>query len=759
VRFVEPRVRFVRGLLALLLAASARAEAPAIEGVVRDELGAPVAGAELELVPSDREGASLRARTGPDGRFRVEAPAGTYALVASALSLGSTALSVTLPAPAPLVVTLRASEKSESYTVTARRARQALVERSVGVEELQRIPGTQGDALKVVQNLPGAARAPFGLGALVLRGAAPRDSKVFVDGIEVPQLFHFGGLVSVYNSDMIEAIHVYPGGFGVRYGRTDGGLVEVESRRAARDGAHGALDVNFIDATGLLQGPVSERWALAGAVRRSYIDAILAAVLPESQDTDLTLAPRYYDYQARADAVSRGGGSVWSLKAFGSDDGLEFVRQRPQVLLPEERDAFSTHTYFHRLVADWSYAASPTFSSTLTPYIGLDQVAVRFREHYVNQKRGLLGLREEVVAGPGERQLRLGIDALAAIHRMEATLSRLSVTGEINPDEPLDVVGSDTRALGDVAAYAELRRRWRPWLETVAGLRASGHTATEELTLDPRLTVREPMGEATTLQESVGTYHQAPTEAELDPRFGNPDLDSSWALQTSAGVERRLPWRSGVEATAFSNFFFALAVPAGGRGELGPAREIFAPQIGTLGRQVNDGRGRSYGLELLLRRDPGGRFHGWLAYTLMRSERREHPGEPYHTFVFDQRHILTLLGTVRLGRGFEAGARFRLISGNPYAPVTDSYFNADFGDYVRVYGEPFSARLPMFHQLDLRLDKTWRFRTFAIDAYLDVQNVYYHSNPEAIIYNYDATQTGYVRGLPILPSFGVKGWF
>ena len=65
---------------------------------------------------------------------------------------------------------------------------------------------------------------------------------------------------------------------------------------------------------------------------------------------------------------------------------------------------------------------------------------------------------------------------------------------------------------------------------------------------------------------------------------------------------------------------------------------------------------------------PDGRFFGWLAYTLSRSERRDNPGDALHLFQYDQTHILTVLGSYKLGRGWEVGARFRYVTGDPYTP-------------------------------------------------------------------------------------------
>jgi hypothetical protein len=65
--------------------------------------------------------------------------------------------------------------------------------------------------------------------------------------------------------------------------------------------------------------------------------------------------------------------------------------------------------------------------------------------------------------------------------------------------------------------------------------------------------------------------------------------------------------------------------------------------------------------------------------------------------------------------------------------------------------------LPLFHQLDVRIDKTWTFATWKLGAYLDLQNAYNRSNADAANYNFNYTQESYRAGLPIIPSIGLRG--
>ena len=63
----------------------------------------------------------------------------------------------------------------------------------------------------------------------------------------------------------------------------------------------------------------------------------------------------------------------------------------------------------------------------------------------------------------------------------------------------------------------------------------------------------------------------------------------------------------------------------------------------------------------------------------------------------------------------------------------------------------------MFHQLDIRIDKTWYFQEgVKMSAYLDVYNSYNQGNVEGVSYNYNSTLSTFATGVPILPSLGMR---
>jgi hypothetical protein len=288
-------------------------------------------------------------------------------------------------------------------------------------------------------------------------------------------------------------------------------------------------------------------------------------------------------------------------------------------------------------------------------------------------------------------------------------------------------------------------------LKLLPSVRVDYASDVREWTVSPRFAARYDVVHGyprTTLKGGAGLYQQPPQPYESTAPFGTRNLASNRAVHTSLGVEQELLPQVEVSVEGFYKSLDRLVDQrpdaTGGQGGV---------------TYTNSGEGRIYGGELLLRYKPDSRFFGWLAYTLSRSERRSDPSEAFRTFDYDQTHILTALGSYRVGRGWEVGARWRYVTGNPYTPTRSAIYDADAGAYSPINATPFSGRDDAFHRLDVRVDKTWTFASWKLGAYLDVQNAYYRANPEGRSYSYNYARSTAVQGLPILPVIGLRGEF
>jgi len=286
-------------------------------------------------------------------------------------------------------------------------------------------------------------------------------------------------------------------------------------------------------------------------------------------------------------------------------------------------------------------------------------------------------------------------------------------------------------------------------VKLVPGVRVDYAKDVERWDISPRVNGRYILIEGypqTTLKGGVGVFQRPPEFQESIPPFGTEGLRSNRSIHYALGVEQDLTRKIDVSVEGFYKKLDLLVARA-------------PDESGTY-TYNNLGSGYVVGSEMLLRYKPDEDFFGWIAYTLSRSMRREAPGEELRFTTFDQTHVLTALGSYRLGRGWEFGARYRIVSGNPYTPIVGSIFDANSATYAPIEAsEPYSERFPIFTQLDVRVDKAWQFKDWKLSTYLDIQNVYYAQNVQDYEYNFNYTKKSPVSGLPIIPSIGVRGEF
>jgi TonB family protein len=736
-----------------------KTERPAPPALVENLLGrvlaagtnAPLAGATATARAQD--GTVYTVTTAPDGKWGFTGlPPGVYHIAVSLLGYATDQTDEAVePGKATEIVFHLFIEVGEEVTVKGSRPPREVTRRTVTMEEINRIPGTSGDAIRSLENLPGVGRPPGLLGVLIVRGSAPQDTQIFVDGTAIPIIYHFGGLSSVIPTEMLEKIDFYPGNFSSEYGRAMGGIVDVGLRSPKDDGKfHGFAQVDLIDARVFAEGPLLhvksvpflDGWNFMVAGRRSWVD-VWAKPLLDSLGATVTAAPVYYDYQAMIEKKWKD--SSFRVTFFGDDDRLALILTSVDPTDPSLAGGISDHTGFWRVQARYQTRLSDSTTLKITPAYGTDTLDINLGTNYLHLSQQELTLRSEVsqkiVKGV---TANFGLDLLYIPYNVSAQFPPASPAGEPPPGPFLSrpaVTTSSSQTLNRPGFYTEFELV--PWRggRIVPGVRFDYSSNDSQWDAAPRLSMRQDLTSGfprTTLKGGVGVFFQPPQPFETDPVFGQLGLKDNRAIHYDVGVERQIT----------RNIDFSL--------------EGFYKQLDQLvvTSYLNEGTGRVIGMETLLRYNPDKHFFGWIAYTLSRSTRTEPPDYVERLFQYDQTHILTVLGSYKLGHGWEFGARFRLVSGNLYTPMTYGFYDENVGAQLASTAyPPYGERLPLFDQLDMRVDKTWKFRTWKLGAYLDAQNVYNRSNPEGTGYNYNFTKTSYIDGLPFLPSLGIRAEF
>lgn len=733
----------------------------------------PIEGAKISV-----EGVG-EATTDAEGHFEFkEVPLGPIKVTIDAPGLTVVSTDETLEPLKKLTVKYSLEPKEEAadgeesdleVVVVAPRIKKELTSTEIKAEEGRRIPGTGGDTLKVVQNLPGVARASFGSGQLVVWGAAPNDTRIYVDNVRIPLLYHGGGLRSTVNSDLVRAINLTPGGYGAEYGRGLGGLVTIDTRSLRNDRTHGYVAADVIDASAMVEAPIGQHTRVALAARKSYL-AETINVFTKKDVNDFVPIPNYYDAQFKLSQDLRQNESV-DVIGIISRDTLTRTVTNPD---PAQVKSQDTLTGFNRFGITYKRQFEDGTNLTFTPWGGTDHSrslsSFGGTPTVLDVKSAEFGIRAQWRGRVAEHvALVVGLDAEGS----HATLARRgSVTlppreGDVAVfgQQPGDQVNADdwTTTIGSLAPYVQLDASLlQGKLHIIPGMRVepfvvSGSRQTpvvgdtpsigfahQDTVPQPRLNVTYQMLPKLGFKAAVGMYAQAPVGDDLSAVFGNPQLGISHATHVLGGVTFKLRDDVSLEQVLFYSHSTDLAVRS----------DSTTPKLARA--LLQEGEGRAFGTQVLLRKELSARFFGWISYTLMRSERLDHPGGQYRLFDYDQTHVAAVVGSYDLGKGFELGGRVRYSTGYPRTPVTGAFYSSRRDLYEPSFGSHNSIRIPPFLQLDARFAKRFQWSWGKAEAFVDVQNVTDRSNPEEIVYNYTYQKRGYISGLPVLPVVGAR---
>jgi TonB family protein len=710
---------------------------------------AAIAGAEVRAQGAD--GQSFRALTDATGHFTFpHMSAGEYIIHVETKGFEPVVVneSVNVNQATDLKYTLVPKQQDEfEVTVHGAAVHREVTHYALSRRELLRVPGTFGDAVHSVEAMPSVARAPAFSGDLIVRGSAPQDTQVFVDGTLVPRVFHYGSLSSVVPSEMIETLQFYPSNFSVRYGRGMGGIVELGLRQTNADGKyHGSAQMDFINLRANAEGPIPalRGWSFMAGGRISYVDRWLVPVL-RSSGSAIEGMPRYSDYQMYLERKLRRNGVI-RIGFFGAQDKYVPIKENPTDWRAPT-DAFGHMQAIARipLSTDVNLRASWSMGRINSNSYGDDG---RLSTYSAN----LATARTELSAATGQLGIaRIGADLFYAPFKVGA-VTDVAQSGGVLASADTGAPSLRSLSLHGVffrpAAFAEYEFAPSARTNVTAGVRLDYTKDTSEFDVAPRIAARQAVTNSPyspILKSGIGLFYQPPQPGQTLPEIGNPELQSQRALHSMVGVEQPLSKLVTASVEAFDKEF----------------NHLISRRTDGSGNTTteNSGTGRAYGLDLLLRYRPDARFFGWVAYTLSRSTRQGAPDQLSRLFIYDETHILNVLGSYQLGRGWELGARFRYMTGFLYGACAGGLFDNSIGTY-RCYGPRTQRRLAPFHQLDLRVEKTWTYEHFKVSAYMDVINAYFHNSEDYAIPKYDYSGVKTLSlSLPLLPSFGVRGEF
>lgn len=612
--------------------------------------------------------------------------------------------------------------------------------RVIGLQEIEKAPGANRDISKVVQNYPGVAFSPIGYrNDLIVRGGGPSENRFYLDGVEIPNINHFstqgasGGPVGLIDADLIRSVKFYSGAFPADKGNAlssvlDFSLRDGDMERNSLKATLGASEVSLSS-----NGHIGNKTSYLVSVRQSYLQALFKILglpfLPAYTDASFKIKTRF-DSHNELTLLGLGGIDRMKLNLRIEGEDAEYMLS----YLPE----INQETY--------------TVGGVYRHYSQRHVQSIVLSQSYLNNRN--VKYRDNDESSEENLTLRLGAIEQETKLRMENTSSwsvwKVKAGFDLNysrykSNEYRKVFAN---ALREYDYHTDLSLwRWGMFASVdyaapdksftaSMGVRTDGNNYSDKMKelwrqLSPRLSVSYRLIEGLTLSGHVGLYYQLPSYTALgfkgeEGEYVNRHLDYISVSQESLGLSWTPNENMELSVEGFYKLYghmpFSLSdqIPLSCKGN----------DYGTIGNEAlsSEAKGRSYGVELMFKWLLTQKLNLSSSLTIFKSEFKDGEQGSYVPSAWDNRFILNMSGTYNFPKHWSLGAKVSCIGGSPYTPYDvekSSLVEAwnvqgrAYYDYSRYNQE----RLPVFGQLDVRVDKTFYLKKCMLGFYLDIQNI------------------------------------
>lgn len=678
----------------------------------------------------------------------------------------------------------------------------------IPVEQIKAVPAMFGetDVLKALQLLPGVQSGTEGTAGLYVRGGAPDENLLLLDGVPVYNVNHMFGLFSVFNPDAIKNVTLYKGSFPAHYCGRLSSVVDIRMKDGDMYKWHGNASIGLISSKFNLEGPlVKEKTSLNISARRTYSDLLLngalwgADLLHKDIELNGAMVGYYFDdLNVKLNHKFNDRDRLY-VSLYNGDDDIYFRMKEKEQQYYTAKQKFSWRWGNLVGAARWNHVISSRLfmdiSANYTQYrhhMGIkieeqDKENKSSQHMEVNMKSGIFDetARADFHWNPSPlHEVRFGSFYTHHLFRPDvATLSYRSKQEQTADSEASDEkyeerTGQDEIDAHEAQLYIEDNMTLGGAVKVNAGVSGSFfHVGGRSyFSPEPRVSGRVLLSDDFSLKAGYAFMSQ----------YVHLLSNNSLSLPTDLWVpvtEKILPERSHqVGLGAFYNVGGICDISLEGyykhSSNLLEYREGVSFMTGSTNWQdkVAMGKGWSYGVELMVQRSVG-RLNGWASYTWSHTRRlfnREgmvlNNGKPFNA-KYDRRHEVDITGNYRFSDKFDASATWIYATGNCGTVYTQYFLTPDDGNgwqsTIGYSPERNNFRLNPYHRLDLSL--SWhRMLSKRVQGTLNVSvyNAYNNMNPFLIYTDEDynnATGTWYttlkqVTLFPIIPtiSYGIK---
>jgi hypothetical protein len=737
-----------------------------LRGTVRDiKTGETLIGASVAV----KELGTAGAISNEYGFYSLSLPSGSYTLLVSFTGYTTAVVPVSNSSGQQDVLLIPSAQltevvvKSKGKSDNIRSAQMGM--ESLNLTDIKAVPVLFGekDVLKTLQLLPGVKSGGDGNGGFYVRGGGADQNLILLDGAPVYNPSHLLGFFSTFNSDAIKDVTLYKGGMPAQFGGRLSSVEDIHMNDGNKKEYHVSGGLGLISSRLNVEGPLgSGKGSFLLAGRRTYADAFLKLSSDEKINKNKL---RFYDVNFKANYKLGDKDQVF-VSVYNGKDKLGF------------KDDFNV---------DWSNTAATLRWNHLLSSKLFSNTSLIYSDYHYNIRLNSGGEDYSMRSSIRDFSMKEDLSFFASPRSsyrfgVQAT-QHTTVPGRLtNEASGFEYVLQDRRSL-EGAAYLSHNYKLSEQLTMEYGVRLSGFAALGE---GRYYQLNDAHEVSDTLRYGAGevaqSYVMPEPRASLSYAINNSrSVKASYArnaqyLHLLSNSASTTPFDKWTSANNIIEPGISDQVSLGYFQNFGEGRYEFSAETyyKTMQHQVDYkdgadifsydaietqllfGKGRAYGLELLLKKKTG-TFTGWVSYTLSRSELQidgiNH--NEWYAARQDRTHDLSVVGIYQATPKWTLSGTFVYNTGAAMSFPSGKYSAA--GNNVYYYAERNGYRMPAYHRLDLSATRQLAHtKRFSSELALGLFNAYGRENAYSINFQQsadnpartEAVQTTLFRWIP-----------
>ncbi|WP_178985765.1 TonB-dependent receptor [Winogradskyella helgolandensis] len=704
------------------------------------------------------------------GFYSITLPAGTYVVQVS--YLGFKTLSETIVLNDNLSKNFKLEEAAESLdeVLLTENIEKLNIKNpqmsvnSLSIKTIKNMPVVLGevDVIKSITLLPGVTNAGEGSSGFNVRGGAADQNLILLDEATIFNSSHLFGFFSVFNPDAIKDIKLYKGGIPSKYGGRVASVLDIYQKEGNSKSFHMNGGIGLISSRLLAEGPIKkDKGSFLIGGRSSYAHLFLPLF-------DLDNVAYFYDLNTKLSYNINENNNIYLSGYFGRDV-FKIADSFENSFGNSVLNFRWNHLFSDKIFSNLSFIYSDYYYGLQLGFVGFDWISgiknINLKydfKHYISNNFKLeYGLNSmyykfnpgdisPIDSDSGINPFKL-TDKYAlenavyidAEHKLSDNLSvsygaRLSVFHRLGQDELNSYENNSPLTFNESIGIYQKAEPNGTTTYTRSDIIESFAN------LEPRLAIAYQLNDNSSVK---GSYNRMSQYLHLLSNTSSPTPLDVWTPSGKYIKPQLLDQVAIGYFKTFKNNAYSLEVESfyktiQNRIDYIDGADLIANN--AIEQVILNGEGRAYGLEVLFKKNEG-KFTGWLAYTLSKSEQRTpgrtaietgiNNGEWYNT-PHDKTHDISLTGSYELSKKWSFSSNLIFQTGQPTTFPNGQYQYNDI--IIPNYEARNSSRLPSYHRLDVAVNynpNPESTKNFKGEWVFGIYNVYNRKNAASISFS------------------------